>query len=280
MAAPKSVLSPSFPWSPRPWKENMLTSFAPVSSRCLKSLAIGDQLVTCLLLAVSVTVAYINAPKCTRQLSKYGIAAILKADLVRSITSWYLLYIIYYRLSLLLVSRFLANSRTEFASWSEFPWGRIRHNDQRHEAPSLGHDKHSVLQSFAIFVCASPRLEHLAYKYVQQQRSYYIYIYIYYIEVSTIVFTTDPSSQRYQWFPTSLVVKVCGWKLILTCIKARCKQPAICWWQIPAVQVWPLRYQAPGSYVSCDYCNRHLAQTWKARSCVINTVYGLQLRYV
>lgn len=108
----------------------------------------------------------------------------------------------------------------------------------------------------------------------------WLYIYIYYIEVSTIVFTTDPSSQRYQWFPTSLVVKVCGWKLILTCIKARCKQPAICWWQIPAVQVWPLRYQAPGSYVSCDYCNRHLAQTWKARSCVINTVYGLQLRYV
>lgn len=96
MAAPKSVLPPSFAWSPWPWKENMLTSSAPVSSRCLKSLAIGDQLVTCLLLAVSVTVAYnINAPKCTRQLSKYGIVAILKADLIRSISSWDLLYIIY-----------------------------------------------------------------------------------------------------------------------------------------------------------------------------------------
>ncbi len=45
-------------------KRNMLTSSTPLSSRCSKSLAIRDQLVTCLLLAVSVTAAYIHT--CTQ----------------------------------------------------------------------------------------------------------------------------------------------------------------------------------------------------------------------
>ena len=185
------------------------------------------------------------------------------------------MFIVHHVLSLLLVSRLIC---------SELSWGRIRHSDQRHEAPSLGHDKPSVLQSFLLFVRAlSPLLEHFAHNYLQQQRSKYIcsnkgpnYIYI---EVSTIFFTTDPSLQRYQWFRTSLVAKVCGWKLILTRIKARCKPPAICWWQIPAVQVWPLRFQCPGSLVNCDYCSRQLAQTCKVGSCMSNTVYGLQFAF-